>query len=151
VKGLSGQLLGGQLAPVGGNACWPGLDGALLLPFLKGAGIFLVLWILDPLDDLCHGHKVDVIVSLKSLIKPVEESVQEFWVVLQPCSMEEETKRSTVLIVMTVEVVGQEVVELVTADDVVAGINHGTAWQCLVKLGIGTPVQLVHHHLPNGM
>jgi len=120
VEGFSRQFLGGQLAAVGGNAWFGWWDIALLLPGAKVKGTISVLWILDPLDDLCHGYKVDIIVLLKSLINPEEEGIQDVEVVIQPCSMEEESERSTVLIVVTVEVVVQESVKLFTILDVVA-------------------------------
>ena len=118
VKGFSGQLLGGQLAPVGGNAGWSGLDGALFLPGLEGSSLVDVLGVLDPLDDLGHGDEVHVIVVAQDLVNPVQEGVQELGVVLQPGSVEEQAKRSTVLVVVTIEVVCQKVVELISAQDV---------------------------------
>jgi len=118
VESLSGQLLGGQFAPVGGHASLPWLNGTPLLPGFKGTGLINILGVLDPLDNLGHGHKVNIIVVVDDLINPVEEGIEEFWVVLEPSSMEKEAKRSTVLIVVTVEVVGQEIVELITAENV---------------------------------
>jgi len=91
VEGFARQFLGGQLAPVGGNAGWAGLDSTLFLPGLKGACLVNVLGVLDPLDDLGHGNKVDVVVVGQDLIDPVEESIEELWVVLEPSGMEEET------------------------------------------------------------
>lgn len=114
VDGLSGYFLGRQLArmrhPAGGNA----FDDAFLSPGLEVLGLRDGSWVLDPLDDLGHGNKVDVVVVGEDLIDPVEEGVEELGIVLQPSSVEVQTKRSTVLFVVAVEVVVEEVVELVT-------------------------------------
>ena len=50
---------------------------------------------------------------------------------------------------MSVEVVCEEVVELVSSENVGAGVQHSTARQILVNGGVLPPVQLVHHHLPH--
>jgi len=118
VEGLSGQLLCRALALVGGGAAGDEVNGASLLPWLEGFHLINVTGVLDPLDDLGHGDEVNVVVGLKDLVDPVEEGVQEFGVVLQPGSVEEETKGSPVLIVMAIEVVGQEVVELISSKDI---------------------------------
>jgi hypothetical protein len=70
------------------------------------------------LDNLSHGDKVNVLVLSQNLVDPVEESVEELGVVLEPSGVEEETEGSAVLIVVTVEVVSEEVVELITAQNV---------------------------------
>lgn len=65
--------------------------------------------------------------------------------------MEIKTQRGTVLIVVAVEIMIEEIVELITAEDVGARIYHSAAWQVLVIGGILATVELVHHHLPHGM
>lgn len=65
--------------------------------------------------------------------------------------MEVQAQGSAVLVVVAIEVVVQEVVELVPGQDVRAGVHHGTAGQVLVIGGILAPIQLIHHHLPNGV
>ena len=124
---------------------------ALFLPGLERSSLFNVARVLNPLDNLSHGYEVDIIVGLENLVHPIEESVKELGVVLQPGSMEEKAKGSSVLIVMTIEVVCEEVVELVTAEDVRTGVNHGTAWQVLINSRVFPPVQFIHNHLPDGM
>merc|ERR1719512_426919 len=94
------------------------------------------------------GDEVDLGVILQHFINPVEESVQEFRVVLQPRGVVEEAEGSSVLVEVSVEVVGQEVVELVTRSDVGAGVNHCTSRQVLVHSGVLPPVQLVDNNLP---
>lgn len=118
MEGLSGQFLGGQLAGAGGEARRLGFDLAPLLPGFEASGLVGVLGILDPLDNLSHGDEVNVLVLSQNLVDPVEESVEELGVVLEPGGVEEETEGSAVLIVVTVEVVSEEVVELITAQDV---------------------------------
>lgn len=127
------------------------LRRALFLPGLERSSFFNVARVLNPLDNLSHGHEVDIIVGLENLVHPIEEGVKELGVVLQPGCMEEKAKGSSILVIMTIEVVREEVVELVAAEDVGAGVNHGTAWQVLVNSRVFPPVQLVHHHLPNSM
>merc|ERR1712027_9966 len=63
VEGLAGQLVGGQLAAVGRQAGRLGLGLALLLPGLKVPGSVDIARVLDPLDDLRHGDKVDIVVG----------------------------------------------------------------------------------------
>jgi hypothetical protein len=62
-------------------------------------------WVLDPLNDLSHGDEVDVVVVSQDFVNPVEESVEELWVVLEPSSVIVETQWSTILVVVTLEVV----------------------------------------------
>lgn len=88
---------------------------------------------------------------LLDFIDPIQERFQELGVVLQPGGVEVESERSFVLIVVAVEVVVQEIVELVAGEDVGARIDHGTAGQVLVVAGVFTAVELVHHHLPDGV
>ena len=78
------QLLGGEFAGVGHQAVLPGPGGALLLPGGEVLGIIHADRGLHPEEDLGHGDKVDLLVVLQSLLHPVEESVEELSVVLQP-------------------------------------------------------------------
>lgn len=118
MEGFSGQFLGRQLAGAGSEARRRRLNVALLLPGVKVFGLVRVLGILDPLDDLSHSDEVNVLVLSQNLIDPVKEGIEELRVVLEPGGVEEETKRGTVLIVVTVEVVSEEIVELIAAQDV---------------------------------
>ena len=151
VECFSGQFLGGDLALVGRGAAVDEVDGAGLLPGLEGLDLVNIAGILDPLDDLSHCDEVNVVVGLEDLIDPVEEGVQELGVVLQPGGVEVETKRSSVLVVVAVEVVGQEVIELITSENVRARVNHGATGQVLIDGGVLPPVQLVHDHLPDSV
>lgn len=68
------------------------INGALLLPWLKVLDFVGSLWILHPLDDLRHRDKVNVAVIGQDLIDPVQEGVEEFGIVLEPCSVEVEAE-----------------------------------------------------------
>ena len=105
--------------------------------------------ILHPLDDLGHSNKVDVRVGGNCLVKPVEEGIVKFGIVFEPGSMVEETQRSSVLVIMSVEVVGEKLVELVTSQDRSTGVNHGTSRDSFLIAGILTTIKLVHDHLPD--
>ena len=65
--------------------------------------------------------------------------------------MEEKTKGSSVLIVVTIKVVCEEIVELVSTQNVGAGIHHSTSCKVLVDCGVLPPIKLIHHHLPDCM
>jgi len=91
------------------------LDSALLLPGLVVVELVNGARILHPLDDLGHGHEIYVGVVGQSLIQPEEEGVQDLGIVLQESRVEEETKRSSVGLVMTVKVINQELVELISS------------------------------------
>jgi len=148
---LAGNLLGGELAAVGHQASLDRVGRAVLLPGRIVGGRLHGHGVLDPLDDLGHGDKVHLGVVVDHLVHPVEEGVEHFLVVLEPGSMVEQAQGCTVLVKVTVEVVSQEVVELVSSENVGAGVNHGTARKIFINCGIFTPVKLVHHHLPHGM
>ena len=92
VDGLAGELLGGQLAPVGGHADGAALGGALFLPGGEVLGTVDRHGVLDPLDDLGHGDEVHLGVVLEHLVDPVEEGVEELGVVLEPGCVEEESE-----------------------------------------------------------
>ena len=64
--------------------------------------------------------------------------------------MEEETHGRAVLLVVALEVVGEEIVELLGVDDVGARVDHGAAERLLVRFGVLATVHLVHDHLPDG-
>lgn len=127
------------------------LNGALLPPWLEVLDFADCSWILDPLDDLCHCDEIHVIVIGQDLIDPVQEGIEEFGIVLQPGSMEVQTQWSTILIVMPIEIMIQEVVELIAGQDVGARVDHSTAGQVLVVGGILATIQFVHDHLPDGV
>lgn len=149
VDGLSGNLLRGQLAGVRYPASWRPLHDTLLSPGLEVLRFRDRAGVLDPLDHLGHRDEVDVVVVRQDLVDPEEERVQELGIVLQPGCVEVETQWGAVLLVMAVEVVVQEVVELVSGQDVAAGVHHGAAWKVLVVLGVLATVQLVHYHFPD--
>lgn len=65
--------------------------------------------------------------------------------------MEVQTQWGTVLVVVSVEVVVEEVVKLVSRENIRAGVHHGTARDILVIGRVLPTVQLVHHHLPDGV
>lgn len=87
----------------------------------------------------------------QDLIDPVEEGVKELGIVLQPGGVEVQTQWGAILIVMAIEVVIQEVVELITGQNVRAGVNHSAARQVLIIGRILTTIQFVHDHLPDSM
>ena len=84
VEHLPRQLGRVQLAAVGHEAVVPGPGRALLLPRPEVLGGVHAGGVLDPLDDLGHGHEVHLLVVLQGLVHPVEEGIQELGVVLQP-------------------------------------------------------------------
>ncbi len=151
VQHLAGDLVRGQFAAVGDQALGSGPGVASLLPGGVVGGLVHVNGLLDPLDDLGHGDEVGVLVVGKHLVDPVQEGVGKLGVVLQPGRVVEETEGSSVLVKMSVEVVGQEVVELISSQDVGAGVNHSTAGQVFVDSGVLPSVQLVHDHLPDSV
>lgn len=85
--GLAGQLPGGQGAGVGQRAEGLSLDVALLLPGgevpdggeLRGG--------LHPLQDLSHGHEVDVVLA-EDLVHPLHQGVQVVLVETEPARVE---------------------------------------------------------------
>jgi hypothetical protein len=150
-EGLTGQLFGGQGARVGHGA-GGGTDwAALLLPGLEVLDLGAGLRVLDPLDDLSHGDKVNVTVLGQDLVHPEEESIHEFRVVLQPGGVEEKAEGGAVLGVMAVKVVVEEGVELLAGQDVGARVNHGAARKILVESRVFAAIQLVHDEFPDGV
>ena len=104
----------GQLAGVGDQAVSPGAGGTLLLPGGEVPGSLDGDRVLDPLDDLGLSHEVDLRMVGQDFINPIEEGIQELRVILQPRRVEEKSKWSSVLVKMSVEVVSQEVVKLIS-------------------------------------
>lgn len=151
VDGLAGHLFGGQFAGMRHPTRLRALYSALLPPRLEILRLGDGARVLNPLNHLGHRHEVDVVVTLQNLVDPVKEGVQKFRIVLQPGSVEVEAERRAILLVVTIEIVIEEVVELVTGQDVAARIHHGAAGQVLVVLRILAPVQFVHHHLPHSV
>ena len=86
--GVHHQLLARQLLVIGQFTCVrdeavrPGPGGALLLPRGEVPGRLHRDGVLDPLDHLGLGHKVDFGMVGEDLVNPVEESVKEFRIVL---------------------------------------------------------------------
>lgn len=149
VNRLPGNLLGSEFTAGGYPTSRITYNDALLPPWLKVLRFGDRAWVLDPLDDLGHRDEIDVVVLGEDLVDPIEEGFQKFRIVLQPSSVEVKTKRGTILIVMPVEIVIEEIVELVTGENVATGVNHRAAWQILVVLRIFPAIQLVHHHFPD--
>jgi len=63
----------------------------------------------------------------------------------------EQSKWGSVLVKVSVKVVGEEIVELVTSEDIGAGVQHGTTWKVFINGWIFSSVELVHDHFPNSM
>ena len=142
-------LVIGQLAAVGHEALRPGAGGTLLLPRQEVLRGLFGDGVLDPLDDLGLGDEVNLGVVLQNLVDPVKESIQELWVVLQPGGVKEKSERSSVLVEVSVEVVCEEVVELISGSDVGAGVHHGAPGEFLIHRRVLPPVQLVDNNLPD--
>lgn len=113
---LPGNLLRRQSAGGRHPTGWLGvlIDRALLSPWLEVLDFVGGLRVLHPLDDLGHGDEVDVVVVGQDFVDPVEEGVEEFGIVLQPGGVEVEAERSAVRVVVTLKVVVQEGVKLIT-------------------------------------
>ena len=148
---LAGDLLARQLARVRYPTGRGAVDDALLPPRFEVLGFRDRPGVLDPLDNLRHGDEIDVVVLLQNLVDPVQESVQEFGIVLEPSGVEVKTDRSPVLIVMSVEIVIEEIVKLISREYVGAGVDHGASRKVLVKVGVFAPVEFVHDHFPDGV
>ena len=112
------EFVCGELAAVGHQTVFSGSWGTFLLPWGKVLGFIHADRALDPEDDLGHCHKVDLFVVLKCLIHPVEEGIQKFWIIFQPGRVGKETQWGSVLVKMSVEIVSEEVVELVSSENV---------------------------------
>lgn len=143
---LSGHLLRCQTARV--NSCawrlWVDFDRALLLPWIEALYFARCLWILHPLNDLCVGDKIHIAMIGENLIDPVEEGVEEFGIILEPCSVEVETEWSTVCIVVTFKVVIEKGVKLITCK---------SGWQKTINIfwpfhfssALNSPVKMLEH------
>lgn len=121
-------------------AVWNSLHHTLLPPRFEVLRLGYRPRVLNPLDHLGHGYKVDVVVVRQDLIDPEEERVQELGVVLQPSGVEVQPERGAVLFVMTVEIVVEEIVELVACEDVGARVDHSATRQVLVVVGVFSSV-----------
>lgn len=151
IDGLPWQFLARQFARVRHPASRFSVHCTLLSPGLEILHLRSGSGILDPLDNLCHRHEVNVVVIGQDLIHPVKERFEELRVVLEPGCMEVETQRRTVLVVMAIKVVVEEVVKLISRQDVGTRVHHSAPRQVLVKLRVFPAIQLIHHHLPHGM
>ena len=101
------------------------LRSTLFKPGSEGGRGVEVDGLLHPLDHLGHRGEVDLVrVRLLDPVDPLEERVQEIRIVLQPGSVERKVEGRTVLIEVAVEVVDQEVVKLVSIQDVGAGVDN---------------------------
>lgn len=149
-QGLAGQLAGCQRACVGQRAVGLSLNIALLLPFLEVTQRVELCGILHPLDDLQVGHKEHV-VAAEHLLDELNQLVAVLLLRLKPRGMEVQTQRSTVAIVVTVEVVTQKTCELIARGNVRARVYHVATGQRLIKGGIITTIQFIHDHLPHGV
>lgn len=134
---------------MGHPACRGSVHCALLPPGLEVLRFRDGARVLNPLDHLSHRHEVYVIVALQDLVDPVQESVQELGIVLQPGGVEVEAEGRAILFVVAIEVVVEEVIELIAGQNVAARVHHGAAGKVLVVLRILASIQLVHHHLPH--
>ena len=143
-EGLSWKLFGGKSARVGYPASRSTNGIAFLLPWVEALDFAARFRVLDPLNDLSHGDKVDIVMLGDDFINPEKEGVHKLGIVLEPSGMEEETEWSAVLSVVAVKVVVEEGVELFTGQNVGARVNHGAAWQVFVEFGIFTTIQFVH-------
>lgn len=115
VQCLAGDFLGRELAGVGHPAGrgGVGVDRASFLPRIEVLDLGRLAGVLDPLDDLRHGHEVDIVVVGEDLVDPVEEGVEELGIVLEPGGVVVEAERGAVLVVVTLKVVVEEGVELI--------------------------------------
>ena len=75
---LARDLLGGELAAVGHQTGLDRVRGAVLLPGRVIVGCLHGHGVLDPLDDLGHGHEVHLGVVGKHFVHPVQEGVEHF-------------------------------------------------------------------------
>lgn len=90
IQSLARNFLGCEFTSIWYPAGWfrVRLDSTLLLERLEVFNLGRLSWILDPLNDLSHGHKVHIFVVLENLVHPEEESLKELGVVLEPSGME---------------------------------------------------------------
>lgn len=151
VNGFAGNLLGGELTGMWHPTGWRSFDGTLLPPRFEVLYLRYGSRILNPLNDLCHCHKVNVIVVGQHFIDPIQECVQVFGIILEPSRMEVQTERCSILIVMSIEVVIQEIVELIAGQNVGARIDHSATGQIFIIGGILTTIQFVHDHFPDSV
>lgn len=120
---LSRQLPSAQRTMVGQIAEWLTLDKTLLLPRGEVADTRQLSGRLHPLQDLSHCDEVDV-VPIEHFVDPLDKSIKVLWIQLQPTCVEEDTQRRPIGLIVAVEVMVEEVVELVTSDNVGTAVNH---------------------------
>ena len=65
--------------------------------------------------------------------------------------MEEQTEWRSVGLVVTLQIMVQEVVELLAGDDIGTLIDHRATAELFVERWVVSSIQLVHHHLPDGV
>lgn len=116
VQSFTGNFLWCQFTGIWYPACWLWLwvNATFFLPWIEVFNLWWLTWVLNPLDDLCHGYKIDIIVIGKNFIDPIEECLEEFRVIFKPCSVEVETEWSAVLVVVTLKIVLEKSVKLIT-------------------------------------
>lgn len=105
---LPGQLPRGQWAGVRQGAEWLALDIAFLLPLGKVTKSIQISRLCHPLNSLISGDKVDVVVLLHSLLDPLGQHFGEALINFEPSSVKTQTKRSSVGLVMAIEIVAQK-------------------------------------------
>lgn len=105
VDGFSGNLFGGEFAAVRYPTGGVSFDNALFPPWFEILGFCDGPWVLDPLNYLSHSYEVNIIVIGQNFVNPIQESVQELGVILQPSGVEIKTQGSTILFIMTIKVV----------------------------------------------
>jgi len=105
---------------------------------------------LNPLKDLGHRDEVNIVL-VEQLVDPLQESVEVLGVELKPRGVEVESKRSSVGLVMSLEIVVEEVVELFPGNDVGTGVNHCASGKFFVERGVITTIEFVHDHFPDGV
>lgn len=149
-EGFAGEFPRVEGARVGQGAVRLTLDVAFFLPFGEVSEGSQLGGILHPLNNLKHGDKVDVI-PVNHLIDELGQLLDEALVLLQPRSVEVETKGSTVGVEMPVKVVSQETSKLIRSLDIGTRRDKVTTGQVLIKVGIVPSVELVDDHFPNGV
>lgn len=98
VQCLSGNFLRGQFTSIWNPTCWRCrcVDATLLLPWVEIFNLRSLTWVLDPLNDLSASHEIDVVVIRQNFINPIQESIQKFGIILQPCSVIVKAQRGTI-------------------------------------------------------
>jgi len=147
---LSGKFSGGQGTGVRQGTCGLSLDVALFLPGSEVVDTADLSGRLNPLKDLGHRDEVHVVL-VKKFIDPLQESVKVLGIELEPGGMEIKTQGGPVGLVMSLEVMVEEVVELFARDNIGAGVHHRATGKFFVERWVITTIEFVHHHLPDGV